>query len=84
MRRELPAAEVRGVAAGLHLYLDLPAGVAEDAVVAGAAARGVRVEPVAGMRVRPGGPALALGYAGLTEGRLATASGLLAEAVAEG
>ncbi|KJK58233.1 MocR-like pyridoxine biosynthesis transcription factor PdxR [Saccharothrix sp. ST-888] len=82
LRRTLPTAEVRGVAAGLHLYLDLPDGVSEAAVVAGAAARGVRVEPVARMRLSPGGPALALGYAGLTEGRLTEAVELLAAAVA--
>ncbi|GAA2235155.1 hypothetical protein GCM10010430_14880 [Kitasatospora cystarginea] len=81
LHRVLPGARVRGVAAGLHLYLDLPDDVAEDAVVAGAAARGVRVEPVTGMRLRPGGPALALFYAGLSEGRLTAAAELLAEAV---
>lgn len=83
LARELPAARVRGVAAGLHLYLDLPAGVTEDAVVGAAAARSLRVEPVAGMRLRPGPPALALGYAGVTQGRLSRAAELLAAAVGE-
>ncbi|GAA2830477.1 PLP-dependent aminotransferase family protein [Kitasatospora paracochleata] len=79
--RELPGAAVRGVAAGLHLYLDLPAGTDEAAVVAAAAERGLRVEPVAPMRLAPGGPALALGYAGLPEHRLREAAALLAQAV---
>ncbi|MQS11346.1 PLP-dependent aminotransferase family protein [Streptomyces kaniharaensis] len=78
----LPDAAVRGVAAGLHLYLDLPPGVEEQAVVTAALARGLRVEPVSPMRLSPGGPALALGYCGLTEGRLERATALLAQAVA--
>ncbi|GAA4874333.1 PLP-dependent aminotransferase family protein [Kitasatospora terrestris] len=79
---ELPAARVRGVAAGLHLYLDLPDGSDEAAVVAAAGERRLRVEPVAPMRLAPGGPALALGYAGLPEHRLREAAHLLATAVA--
>ncbi|TWE20907.1 PLP-dependent aminotransferase family protein [Kitasatospora atroaurantiaca] len=82
LHRTLPTATVRGVAAGLHLYLDLPAGVPEAAVVSAAAARRLRVEPVAGMRLSPGGPALTLGYAGLPERRLVRAAELLAESVA--
>jgi GntR family transcriptional regulator/MocR family aminotransferase len=78
----LPDAAVRGVAAGLHLYLDLPPGTREQAVVAAALARGLRVEPVGPMRLSPGGPALALGYCSLTEGRLERAAVLLAQAVA--
>ncbi|PBC76413.1 GntR family transcriptional regulator [Streptomyces sp. TLI_235] len=84
LARHLPAAAVRGVAAGLHLHLDLPAGCTEPAVVEAAAARGVRVEPVAPTRLAlPGPPALVLGYAGLTERQLAHAADLLAEAVTE-
>ncbi|WP_431681991.1 PLP-dependent aminotransferase family protein [Kitasatospora sp. KL5] len=84
LAEHLPGAAVRGVAAGLHLYLDLPAGCSEEAVVAAAAARGLRVEPVAPTRLAvPGPPALVLGYAGLPERALARAAALLAEAVAE-
>lgn len=79
--RAMPEATVRGVAAGLHLYLDLPPGSDERAVISGALSRRLRVEPVAPMRLSPGGPALALGYAGLTERRLQHAARLLAEAV---
>jgi len=81
LRRELPAATVHGVAAGLHLYLELPAGTDEPAVVARAAEHGVRVEPVSPMRLSAGPPALALGYAGLPEHRLDTAATRLARAV---
>ncbi|GAA1069836.1 PLP-dependent aminotransferase family protein [Kitasatospora arboriphila] len=84
LARHLPDAAVRGVSAGLHLYLDLPPGCAERPVVEAAAARGVRVEPVAPTRLTaPGPPALVLGHAALPERRLARAAQLLAEAVAE-
>jgi GntR family transcriptional regulator / MocR family aminotransferase len=52
----LPDARARGIAAGLHVLLELPEGVEEAAVVAGALATGVRVQ---GLRdfTRPSGPA---------------------------
>ncbi|OKI29221.1 PLP-dependent aminotransferase family protein [Streptomyces sp. CB03911] len=81
LREHLPAAGVHGVAAGLHLYLALPPGTAEDLTVARAASAGVRVEAVAPMRLRPGPPALALGYGALPPHRLTRAAQLLAEAV---
>ncbi|MEU9131437.1 PLP-dependent aminotransferase family protein [Kitasatospora sp. NPDC048540] len=81
LRSALPATEVRGVAAGLHLYLELPPGTAEEAVVAAALERDLRVEPVGPMRLSPGPPALALGFGVLPERRLARAVELLAEAV---
>ncbi|GAA1899574.1 PLP-dependent aminotransferase family protein [Streptantibioticus ferralitis] len=82
LARRLPAADVRGVAAGLHLYLDLPRDAAEAAVVTACAERGLGVEAVAPMRLTPGGPALVLGYAGHSQRHLALAAGLLGEAVA--
>jgi GntR family transcriptional regulator/MocR family aminotransferase len=81
LARELPGARVRGVAAGLHLYLDLPDGVEEDAVLAEALRRRLRVEAVAPMRLSPGRPALTLGYAGMTEDRLRQAAAELARSV---
>jgi GntR family transcriptional regulator/MocR family aminotransferase len=72
----LPGATVHGVAAGLHLYVELP--VEEDLFVERAAARGVRVEPVGPMRRSPGPPAVVLGYAALNEARLREAVALLA------
>ncbi|MEU8134684.1 PLP-dependent aminotransferase family protein [Streptodolium elevatio] len=81
----LPKAQVNGIRAGLHLYVELPPGSREDAVVAAAAARGVRVEPVGPMR-EPGPdapPALVLGYASLGEDRLREAVSRLADACRE-
>ena len=70
---ELPEWKVRGVAAGLHVLVDLPPGSDEDALAAAADAQGVRVQPLAPMRFAPGPPGLVLGYAGLTPGRLTEA-----------
>ncbi|OKJ01159.1 MocR-like pyridoxine biosynthesis transcription factor PdxR [Kitasatospora sp. CB01950] len=83
LRTHLPEAELRGVAAGLHLYLDLPDGVDEQAVAAAALRRGVRVATVGPGRLRPGRPAIAVGYAGVAEQRLRDAAALLGEAVRE-
>jgi GntR family transcriptional regulator/MocR family aminotransferase len=65
----LPDASVRGVAAGLHLYVDLPAGCDEPALVSAAMARGVLVEGAAWHWADPGAapPALVLGYGALAE-----------------
>jgi len=80
---ELPHWKVRGVAAGLHALVDLPDGSDEEALTAAAAARGVRVQPLAPMRFAPGPPGLVLGYAGLTPSRLAEAARRLGVAVRE-
>jgi GntR family transcriptional regulator / MocR family aminotransferase len=54
---------VRGIAAGLHLLLELPRGVEEAAVVERAAASGVRVQGLADFtRAHHRPPALVLGY----------------------
>jgi GntR family transcriptional regulator / MocR family aminotransferase len=59
----LPGARVRGIAAGLHVLLELPAGVDEAAVVADCGAAGVRVQGLADFtRAHPRPPALVLGY----------------------
>ncbi|MFD8599045.1 PLP-dependent aminotransferase family protein [Kitasatospora sp. NPDC059646] len=83
LREHLPQAELRGVAAGLHLYADLPDGVGEQAVADAALRRGVRVATVAPGRLGPGRAAIALGYAGVAEQRLREAAALLGEAVRE-
>jgi DNA-binding transcriptional MocR family regulator len=81
--RWLPGAVVRGVSAGIQLYLELPPGQDEAAVVAGAAERGVAVEGVEPLRMASGGPpALVLGFARLPEQRIAEAIRLLADATA--
>ena len=83
LARWLPGAVVHGVAAGIQLYVELPAGLDEAAVVEAAAGRGVAVEGVGPMRLaRHGPPALVLGFARLPEHRIAEAVRLLAGAVA--
>jgi GntR family transcriptional regulator/MocR family aminotransferase len=80
LARWLPGAVAHGVPAGIQLYLELPPGYDEAAVVAGAAERGVAVEGVAPLRVEHGGPpALVLGFARLPERRISEAVRLLAE-----
>jgi GntR family transcriptional regulator / MocR family aminotransferase len=60
---ELPGARVRGIAAGLHVLLELPEGVEEADIVARAAAAGVRVQGLADFtRANRQPPALVLGY----------------------
>ena len=69
MREFLPEIRVGGVAAGLHLMLDLPAGSDESAVVAEADAQSIRVFGAARYRARPreAPPALVLGYGCIAE-----------------
>ena len=83
--RWLPGAVVHGVSAGIQLYVELPAGCDEAAVVEAAAERGVAVEGVGPLRIaRDGPPALVLGFARLPEHQLAEAVRLLAEAITDG
>jgi GntR family transcriptional regulator / MocR family aminotransferase len=80
--RWLPDAVVHGVSAGIQLYVELPPGHDQDAVIKAAAERGVAVEGVAALRVASGGPpALMLGFARLPEHRIAQAVRLLAVAI---
>jgi DNA-binding transcriptional MocR family regulator len=82
LAQRLPQVRVHGVSAGLHAYVELPAGTDEAEVVARAAASGVAVQGVAPMRVRhPGPPAIVVGYARLPERRLTEAVEFLARAV---
>jgi GntR family transcriptional regulator/MocR family aminotransferase len=81
LARWLPGAVVHGVPAGIQLYVELPPGHGEAAVVEAAAERGVAVEGVAPLRIAAGGPpALVLGFARLPEHRIAEAIRLLAGA----
>ena len=83
LARWLPGAVAHGVAAGIQLYVELPAGLDEAALVEAAAERGVAVDGVAPLRVEhPGPPALVLGFARLPEHRIAEAVRRLAEAAA--
>jgi GntR family transcriptional regulator / MocR family aminotransferase len=65
LAREVPQVSVTGIAAGLHVLVRLPAGVAELDIVARAAARGLAVQGLAGSRAgeQDLGPALIVGYA---------------------
>jgi GntR family transcriptional regulator / MocR family aminotransferase len=77
----LPAARVRGIAAGLHVLLELPAGVDEAAVVERAAAAGVRVQGLGDFtRAHPQPPALVLGYGLPTARELRKAVAVIADA----
>ncbi|MDA0635694.1 PLP-dependent aminotransferase family protein [Nonomuraea sp. MCN248] len=68
---ELPEVRVRGIEAGLHVYLELPAGWDEDRVVAAALELGLVAEPVGPMREGDGPPAVVAGFARLPARRAA-------------
>jgi GntR family transcriptional regulator/MocR family aminotransferase len=77
----LPDARVRGIAAGLHVLLELPAGVDEATVVELAAAAGVRVQGLRDFtRTHPRPPALVLGYGLPTVRELREAVAIIAAA----
>jgi len=63
-----PEVRLTGLAAGFHAVAHLPAGLAEQEVVAAAAARGVGLYPMAVHRLRPGDhpPQLVLGFGDVT------------------
>ena len=67
--KHLPHYPIRGVAAGLHLILELPSGANETAIVEEAVRRGIHVHGLRAYRARPTGsqPALLLGYCRLSE-----------------
>ncbi|HEX3103177.1 MAG TPA: hypothetical protein VHQ22_01925 [Terriglobales bacterium] len=69
LRTHLRAYPVRGVAAGLHLTLELPTGADETAIVAEAVRRGIYVHGLSAYRSQAGRgqPALLLGYCRLPE-----------------
>jgi GntR family transcriptional regulator / MocR family aminotransferase len=65
LRRHAPDVRISGIAAGLHVLVELPGGVREEDVVAHAAARGLSVQGLGeyahGVHTHP--PALVVGYA---------------------
>ncbi|GAA2668880.1 MocR-like pyridoxine biosynthesis transcription factor PdxR [Actinoplanes palleronii] len=73
LRAHLPQARVRGVAAGLHLLVELPDG---DDVALAERIRdaGVLVHPLSWHRLLPGPPGLVLGYAAHPPDRLTEAA----------
>jgi GntR family transcriptional regulator / MocR family aminotransferase len=82
LRREVPRAHVAGVAAGLHVLVELPAGVPEAQAVAAAARRGVAVSALGdyGGGPRPG---IVVGYATPPEHAFTTAVARLMAALRE-
>ncbi len=79
LRRYLPRARVGGIAAGLHLVIELPAGVDDVALAARAASVGLGPLPLSEMRIKPGGVrGLVLGYAAHTPHELTRAIRTLA------
>jgi GntR family transcriptional regulator / MocR family aminotransferase len=70
LAKYLPGCAIHGVAAGLHLLVDLPRRCNEARVVALAAERDMRVYGAAAYFARPDAapPALLLGYGGLRDG----------------
>ncbi|MBN6051287.1 PLP-dependent aminotransferase family protein [Nonomuraea sp. RK-328] len=73
LAEHLPEVRVRGIEAGLHVYLDLPAGWDEERVVAVARGLGLAMEAVGPMRFTPGRPAVAAGFSRLPVHRAAEA-----------
>jgi GntR family transcriptional regulator / MocR family aminotransferase len=79
----LPGARVRGIAAGLHVLLELPEGVDEAGVVERAGAAGVRLQGLRDFtRAHPQPPALVLGYGLPTVRELREAVAVIAGACA--
>jgi GntR family transcriptional regulator/MocR family aminotransferase len=87
LHTNVPEAVVRGVSAGIHLYVELPPGSDEDAVVIAAARYGVAVAGAQPMwsreHARRAAPALVLGYARLNETRLTKAAELLGKVITQ-
>jgi GntR family transcriptional regulator/MocR family aminotransferase len=81
LERLLPDCPPAGVAAGLHLVVQLPAGTDEQAVLDSARSRGLGVSGISEHRVEPGPPALLLGYGRLPEPAIEPAVRLLADSL---
>ncbi|WP_051468124.1 PLP-dependent aminotransferase family protein [Actinomadura oligospora] len=83
LHEHVPDGVVRGISAGVHLYLELPPGTSETTVIDVAAESGVLVHGAREMwSAERRRPALVLGYAALTETRLHEAARVLGAAVA--
>lgn len=86
LARELPSCRVSGMAAGLHVVLDLPGGVRAADVVRAGEARDVALTDIRRYRVSPDAPAperLVLGYGDLADPLVDEAVRLLALCVRE-
>ncbi|MEU7867886.1 PLP-dependent aminotransferase family protein [Dactylosporangium sp. NPDC049140] len=82
VRRHLPRARIGGIAAGLHLVIELPPGVDDLALAERAADAGLGPLALSTLRMRKSGPCgLVLGYAAHTPHELAAAVRKLATLV---
>jgi GntR family transcriptional regulator/MocR family aminotransferase len=79
--RDLPEATVRGIAAGLHVTVELAAGDDEQAILDEAQARRIALAAMSDYGVRDGPPTLMLGYGHLPEPAVRPAVRALAEAI---
>lgn len=85
LQRHRPEIQVSGVAAGLHLVIELPAAAGTDTAVAQKLLQlGVLVHPLSWHRQRPGPPGLVIGYAALSADRLREAARLIAGVISSG
>lgn len=86
LARHLPGFSIRGVAAGLHLTLELPPGMEESAIIAEARRRGMILHGLRLYRANPkaGSQALVLGYCRLSEKESDQGAKALAAAVTSG
>ncbi|MBF9129775.1 PLP-dependent aminotransferase family protein [Plantactinospora sp. S1510] len=82
VRRYLPAARISGVAAGLHLVVELPEHVDDGPLAEAAHRAGLGPVPLSRLRLAPGGPpGLVLGYATHPPDVLTRAVATLAELI---
>jgi GntR family transcriptional regulator/MocR family aminotransferase len=79
----LPQATIRGIAAGLHATVELPAAYDERAILAEARARRIDLMTMSEFWIGPtaGPPTLLIGYGQITEPAIGTAVDQLADAV---
>ncbi|MFC7592693.1 PLP-dependent aminotransferase family protein [Nonomuraea antimicrobica] len=73
LAEELPEVRVKGIEAGLHVYLELPGGWDEPRTVRVALELGMSAEPVAPMRTKRGPAAVVVGFARLPAHKAAEA-----------
>jgi GntR family transcriptional regulator / MocR family aminotransferase len=85
LHKHLPNLRLHGVAAGLHVLIELAAGVDERAIVDAAARRSIRVYGGGAYRAKPlaGPPAILVGYGGLPESTIPEAVRELAQILTE-
>jgi GntR family transcriptional regulator/MocR family aminotransferase len=83
LARYLPEATVLGAAAGVHLTVRFPDGFPVGELVGRAAARRIRVEPLAPCyaETTSAPPGLMLGYANLSESQIVAGVQVLAQAI---